>query len=542
MKKLILPVLIIILAAFLTQGAWAQSKTTISEIDTSAFPTISFKVQFPNKNEVKRYVSEQNTQVLENGVPMNFTISCPLVPIYFALILDKSLSMAFYPNSEVIDSDSARWRGAKSAIKTFADNLTSPDNACLISYSAVVSVNVPFTDNGDLIKRRVESIRLGSGTATFDACYRGIDSLKRKAGGRVIILLTDGDDNSSVWGRSEATTIAYARQNGVSIYTVGLGEFRDSIRLKEMALQTGGKFYLSADGSDLVTIYDDIIQSVTYEPCIVTYTTDGFCPDSTKRTIELSTSVNSNFFIADTFYRAPFDLEKTSIISTYPDVIAAGEEFRVQMQFKTELRRDEPTDFTSTIYFNPDLIEFVGISSDSGIFIDNDPIAVAAHGRLTISAQTTVYTASNNYLFTLVFRAKTPKVAQTVTFQWLDVNVVRKCNTITTGEIFTFIVDGLCDKLVRQKEPPLLQSAYPNPAKSITNITFGISEEHSDGRTVSLRITNAGGEEVVRLADGFYSPGVYTIPWDTKTAAEGIYWVELQSEKGRESKKIIVIK
>jgi von Willebrand factor type A domain-containing protein/type IX secretion system substrate protein len=550
MKRISIVLLsLLILQGFNSLHAQQNEETRIVGVDQSAFPFITFWAQFPGKNETKRAIAPSNTLVTEDGSPVDVTISCPIEQISFAVMLDYSTSMAFKIGAVVIpgqpwpfDPDSIRWRSAKSAIRSFASKIEVPDSAAFIKFARRVTVAVPFTDDGDEIIREVEDIRLSSGTSWIEACLRGIDLLSTRKGIRVAILLTDGDDTTSPGWLDSSDVINEALANNVAVYTIGLGAFEDSSKLSAVAQMTGGEFYISADGSDLEEVYSNIINSITLPPCEFTYTSDQFCPDSSMRKIDIFSIINENVYTADTLYKAPFDLEKTSVISHAPTVVFPGDVFRVEMEFETELREDEPTSFTSTLEYDDEAFEFLGIETDDGIFIDNDPIAFASNGVVTINANTTVFTPSNNYLFTLVFRARVLTSARSVTFNWLNVNVVRKCNTITTGEVFTILADGLCNKVIRLREPPMLQSMYPNPATHTTVVSFSISHEHAIGKDISLSVRNEDGTIVTELAKGYYPAGDYSIPWQTSQLPNGVYWVELQSGEDVEVKKLVIVR
>ncbi len=88
----------------------------------------------------------------------------------------------------------------------------------------------------------------------------------------------------------------------------------------------------------------------------------------------------------------------------------------------------------------------------------------------------------------------------------------------------------------------LLQN-YPNPFNPSTTIEFNISTPSK----VSLVIYNIQGEVVVTLADGFLSPGVYTISWDGRTddgtsVPGGVYFYKLKSGSFEAVRKMIYVK
>ncbi len=138
----------------------------------------------------------------------------------------------------------------------------------------------------------------GGKTAIGDAIGLGVKQLRqRPAGDRVLILLTDGANNSGEVAPDKAAELA--RDSGIKIYTVGVGA--DAMRmpslfgafssgiinpsaemdedsLREIAGLTGGQYFRAQNTRQLVEIYDliDALEPVdqdplTYRPTIGLY-------------------------------------------------------------------------------------------------------------------------------------------------------------------------------------------------------------------------------------------------------------------------------
>jgi len=86
---------------------------------------------------------------------------------------------------------------------------------------------------------------------------------------KAIVLLTDGEWNTggnpeggygvdSFSGVGQGSVIQYARDNGIKIFTIALGNEPNHDELQSYADQTDGKFYSATAGDDLTLIYDDI--------------------------------------------------------------------------------------------------------------------------------------------------------------------------------------------------------------------------------------------------------------------------------------------
>lgn len=137
-------------------------------------------------------------------------------------------------------------------------------------------------------ERHEDGTAIGDGLALAAARLQAADDRsKNDAAGyqiksKVIILLTDGVHNSGQHSPSQAA--ALAREWGIKIYTIGIGEVEqpsffslgarasvDSKTLTALAEETGGRFWLASDGAALQEIYQSIdelekskIESVRY--------------------------------------------------------------------------------------------------------------------------------------------------------------------------------------------------------------------------------------------------------------------------------------
>jgi len=116
-------------------------------------------------------------------------------------------------------------------------------------------------------------------TAIGDALALGLARLKQydidkndyKIKSKVLILLTDGENN---YGRDVSSVISYARDSGIKVHVIAIGEARTRVdnALPELAKETGG-IYMQADSADeLVTVYQSIDTMERSKLSDVTYT------------------------------------------------------------------------------------------------------------------------------------------------------------------------------------------------------------------------------------------------------------------------------
>ncbi|MCK9304399.1 MAG: VWA domain-containing protein, partial [Bacteroidales bacterium] len=136
------------------------------------------------------------------------------------------------------------------------------------------------TDRATLINlmKEIETGLIEDGTAIGNGLATAVARLKEsKAPSRVIILLTDGVNNRGEISPMMAVEIA--KTYGVRVYTIGVGAMGmapypvmtpfgvdiqqvkveiDETLLKEIALQTGGKYFRATDNTKLLEIYGEI--------------------------------------------------------------------------------------------------------------------------------------------------------------------------------------------------------------------------------------------------------------------------------------------
>ncbi|HEX2974369.1 MAG TPA: VWA domain-containing protein [Bacteroidales bacterium] len=155
------------------------------------------------------------------------------------------------------------------------------DRIGLVVFSGESFTQCPLTtDHAVLINllREIQSGMIEDGTAIGNGLATAVNRIKdSQAKSKVIILLTDGVNNRGEI--APATAAGIAKTFGIRVYTIGVGtqgmapypvqtpfgmQFRDmqveidENILKEIASDTGGKYYRATDNSKLVQVYSEI--------------------------------------------------------------------------------------------------------------------------------------------------------------------------------------------------------------------------------------------------------------------------------------------
>ncbi len=198
--------------------------------------------------------------------------------IDIALVMDVSASMLskdFHPN---------RLEVSKKMAARFVEKRKT-DRLALVVFSGEAVTKCPLTTDKDVMLQILSGLQCGEleeGTAIGMGLAAGVNRLREsQATSRIIILLTDGDNNRGYISPLQAAQIA--REFGLRVYTIGVGSIGEALSpigkrgpdqfvygmvpveidenlLTDIAQTTGGKYFRATDNASLAAIYDEIDQ------------------------------------------------------------------------------------------------------------------------------------------------------------------------------------------------------------------------------------------------------------------------------------------
>jgi Ca-activated chloride channel family protein len=216
--------------------------------------------------------------------------------IDIVLCIDVSGSMTaqdFQPN---------RLEAAKSVAADFV-NRRSSDRIGVVIFAGESFTQCPITTDHAVLLTALENIHNGllvDGTAIGSGLGTSVDRLRTsKSKSKVIILLTDGENNGGLIDPKTAKEIAKAF--AVKVYTIGVGTDGyapqpvntalgvqmqnqkvtiDEKLLREIANETGGKYFRARDNDGLSRIYSEIdkLEKSKVEISSITRYTEKFFP------------------------------------------------------------------------------------------------------------------------------------------------------------------------------------------------------------------------------------------------------------------------
>ncbi len=147
----------------------------------------------------------------------------------------------------------------KKTVKNFILNRKS-DKVGLVVFAENAYLAVPLTNDNISVAKMLDGLfpgMAGESTAIWDAIAVSSISLKQNVEhGRVLVLLTDGDDNASRITQTKALDLAV--KENIKIYTIGLGENYTASVLKNISEVTGGIMQHASNAEDLEKIYHDV--------------------------------------------------------------------------------------------------------------------------------------------------------------------------------------------------------------------------------------------------------------------------------------------
>ena len=180
------------------------------------------------------------------------------VSLSIGLLFDVSGSMTL----GVSGSDGTpRINAARNAgnvfITSLIDTLSITDEASVMTFSDNFVETQQFTSDKTLLHAAVTAIAPMGLTRLYASTQDAVNAVKIRTNHRVVIVLTDGDDN--IGGASPASIIAAATEAGkeVTVFTIGIGE-ANAAPLQQIATGTGGQFFSAATTTDLIGVYRQI--------------------------------------------------------------------------------------------------------------------------------------------------------------------------------------------------------------------------------------------------------------------------------------------
>jgi VWFA-related protein len=297
MKKLLgVSIFVGLAAVVLAQDNTAPTspaKTQEGQVPTATERIISrvdlVNVLFTAVDKKSRMVldlTKDDVRVLEDNKPQtirNFSRESDL-PLRIAILIDTSNSIR------------DRLRFEQEAAVDFLTTTVRPgkDQAFVVGFDVEPQMLQDYTDDVEKLSKAIRSLQAGGGTGMFDAIYF---SAKEKMLffpppepylRRVMVVVSDGEDNQSEHTREEA--LAMAQRGEVTIFSIstnrtGARQRGDKV-LQYLAKETGGRTFFPFSSSDLAGDFQEISRELRSQYSLA-YVSSNTAHDGTFRTITI---------------------------------------------------------------------------------------------------------------------------------------------------------------------------------------------------------------------------------------------------------------
>jgi Ca-activated chloride channel family protein len=250
------------------------------------------------KEKLVTDLNKEDFKVFDDGAQQEITsFSQPTdLPLRIGMVLDTSNSIR------------ARLKFEQDAAIDFLFNALrrGRDQAFLMTFDDGPQIIKEFTGDGGELRDTILKQRAGGGTALYDAVYEASNHLLNQSPlppgpnpdvRRVLVVISDGDDNSS--NRSRGAAVEMAQRAGIIIYTIStstdwvdINEEKDPAKrinrkylkgegdhvLDQLAGETGGRAFFPYKVDDLGQSFLDIGDELRHQYAL-SYSPAGRMPD-----------------------------------------------------------------------------------------------------------------------------------------------------------------------------------------------------------------------------------------------------------------------
>ena len=256
------------------------------------------------KNRLVIMMTKDDFNLFEDGKPQSIQ--------YFSRETDLALRIGLLIDTSNSIRDRLRFE-QQAATDFLSDTIRrGKDQAFVVGFDVEPQMVQDYTDNVEKLANAIRSLQAGGVTSLYDAIYF---SCREKLLffpppepylRRLIIIISDGEDNRSEHTRDEA--LAMAQRAEVTVFAISTNrtgaEQRGDKVLKFLAEQTGGHAFFPFEASDLGEEFRAIGRDLRTQ-FLLSYTSTNTARDGTFRNISIEPVDKSLHVRAKTGYFAP---------------------------------------------------------------------------------------------------------------------------------------------------------------------------------------------------------------------------------------------
>jgi len=256
------------------------------------------------KNRLVIMLTKDDFNVFEDGKAQSIQ--------YFSRETDLALRIGLLIDTSNSIRDRLRFE-EQAATDFLSDTIRrGKDQAFVMGFDVEPQIVQDYTDNVESLSNAIHSLQAGGVTSLYDAVYYACkDKLlffppPEPYLRRLIIVISDGEDNRSEHTRDEA--LAMAQRAEVTIFAISTNrsgsEQRGDKVLKFLAEQTGGHAFFPFEASDLGEEFRAIGRDLRTQ-FLLSYTSTNTARDGTFRSISIMPADRNMHVRAKTGYFAP---------------------------------------------------------------------------------------------------------------------------------------------------------------------------------------------------------------------------------------------
>lgn len=257
-------------------GRFRSSKIAVGLVLTSALLLAQGGAVFTSKTTLRRLlitVKNSQGQLVGNLERPDFKVSVSGIvqeiaafehhteqPLSIALLLDASGSTRKDLEYEI--------QASRSFLASITKDGNQRDALCLFTFDQDVTPHGGFTRGTGRIDAALKNVRASAGTSVYDALYLAAETLEKRDGRHVIVIVSDGVDTTSAYKYHDALKMVHAAD--VVVYSVVVIPVRNDPgrniggenALIGISQSTGGKAFSPASREQLTPIFSQILKDL----------------------------------------------------------------------------------------------------------------------------------------------------------------------------------------------------------------------------------------------------------------------------------------
>jgi len=246
--------------------------------------------------KLKRNLRASDLTVLDDGKPPAAVHSFENetnLPLRVGLVMDVSGSIR------------GRFNFEQESAVSFFRQIVRPgiDQAFVVTFNSVPTLTQDFSDDPAVLERGVRTVNAGGGSAVYDAIdFAAAEKLMRCKSNqpvrRVIILLSDGEDNQS--RATQAQVIEAATRAEVTVFAISSNysniKSRGDVLMEKLAEETGGRVFYPGKIEDVSHAFKMIEEELRSQYAL-SYKPADFVANGHFRPIQISARDDKNVIV-----------------------------------------------------------------------------------------------------------------------------------------------------------------------------------------------------------------------------------------------------